>query len=369
MASLNPTRFGLVRRLALWVALSTTISLCVFAAVAYTVLILQEEAEPERDAPEVILREARREVGQAMLIAVPIGLLLAIAGAAIVARRTLRPLDQVIQSATRITARELSERLPVPAAQDEVRAVVLALNGLFTRLESGFAALDRFAADASHELRTPLTVIATELEVLLQNPRSSAEWEASARLCLDEVRHLTQLVSALLDMARAERTATPTAVNVELRVLVERALACARHDQRERGVLIEASLDEADRIVSGDADALMSALVNVIDNAVQYTPAGGEVRIWAHAQSTEAVQLHVDDTGPGIAAEEWEHIFEPFARGRAGRTTSHGFGLGLAISRRICDHNRAALSVGKSPHGGARFSFVFAVTPSRHPAI
>jgi two-component system heavy metal sensor histidine kinase CusS len=364
MTSQQRIRGGLVRRLVLWVAASTTISLGVFAAVAYTVLILQEEAEPERDAPEIILREARAEVGEAMLIAAPIGLLLAIAGAAVAARRTLRPLDQVIHSATRITARELSERLPVPASQDEVRAVVLALNGLLTRLETGFDALDRFAADASHELRTPLTVIATELEVLLQNPRSNLEWETSARLCLDEVRHLAQLVSALLDMARADGKPREPSVHVELRTLVERVLAVIAPRARERGVVIEVNLgDVLERTVWGDADALMSALTNVIDNAVQYTPSGGEVRIWALADSEVAVQLHVDDSGPGIAADEWEHIFEPFARGGAGRANSHGFGLGLAISRRICDHNRAALSVGQSPRGGARFSFVFGVSP------
>jgi signal transduction histidine kinase len=352
---------GLARRLGIWIALSTVLSLCVFASVAFVVLILEEEAEPTRDAPEQILAEARAEVGQAMLIAAPLGLALAILGAVVCARHTLRPFEQVIQSARRITARDLNERLPLPAAEDEVRAVVLAFNGLLARLETGFELLDRFAADVSHELRTPLTVMGTELEVMLQNPRSGPEWETSARVCLDEVRHLSQLVSALLEMARAERSAASTAAGTTVRLLVQRVLTVVTPSARERGMTLEAALgDEADRAVSGNADALLSALVSVVDNAVRYTPAGGEVRISSVAQSDRGILVYVDDNGPGIALEERSRIFEPFARGETGRATSTGFGLGLAVARRICEHNATSLSVDHSPLGGARFSFVFA---------
>ncbi len=206
MSDARPAR-GLTRKLAGWVAFSTTVSLLVYAAVAYVVIILEEEAEPAavRAAPDEILREARTQVGKSMLIAAPLGLLLAVSGSAIAVRRAIRPLDLVIQAAASITARELQERLPLPQSRDEVRAVVLAMNELLERLETGFKALDRFAADASHELRTPLTVLSTELEVMLQRPRSTPEWEASARICLDEARRLSLLVAALLDMARTDR--------------------------------------------------------------------------------------------------------------------------------------------------------------------
>jgi signal transduction histidine kinase len=354
---------GLARRLGIWIALSTVFSLCVFASVAYVVLILAEEAEATRDAPEQIVAEAREEVGQAMLIAAPLGLSLAIVGAVVCARRALRPFEQVIQSAQRITARDLNERLPLPAAQDEVRGVVLAFNGLLARLETGFELLDRFAADVSHELRTPLTVTATELEVMLQNPRSTSEWEASARLCLDEVRHLSRLVNALLDMARAERIAGSNGNSMTVRGLVERSLAVVGPRARERDTSLGAALgEEADRTVRGNADALLSALVNVVDNAVRYTPAGGEVRIWSAAQSGGTILVCVDDSGPGIAPDELSQIFLPFARGDAGRATPGGLGLGLAVARRICEHNATSLSVDRSPRGGARFSFVFAAT-------
>jgi two-component system heavy metal sensor histidine kinase CusS len=356
---------GLGRKLALWIALSTSVSLAVFAAVAIGVAVLQEQAEPEPDAPEVIEREARAEVGEAMLVAAPIAIVLAVAGAVIATRSALRPLDRVIETAARISARELNERLPLPAAEGEVRDLVLALNGLLGRLESGFTALDRFAAEASHELRTPLTVIATEVEVMLQNPRSSPDWEASARLCLDEVRHLAELVSALLGMARAERAVASATPGVGLGVLVERVRFAAAPQARARGVRLHVNLDTgAERAVSVDGDALISALGNVVDNAVRYTPRGGEVRIWsASSQSDDAVLVHVDDNGPGIEADERERIFEPFARSAAGKAAMIGFGLGLTITRRICEHTKTQLEVGRSPSGGARFSFAIPAAP------
>ncbi|HET6339125.1 MAG TPA: ATP-binding protein [Polyangiales bacterium] len=359
----RPAR-GLVRRLALWIAFSTTVSLGVFAAVAYFVVILLEQAEPEaeRDTPEMILHEAQSEVSKAMLIAGPIGLFLAVAGSAFAVRRALLPLDRVIQTATRITTRELDERLPVPTTHDEVRAVVIALNGLLARLEAGFSALDRFAADASHELRTPLTVLSTELEVMLQRPRTGPEWETSARICLDEARRLTVLVTALLDMARAG--SAPSDASIELRTLVERGVGVIAARAETAGVrLIVAIDDDLNRVVRGDGDSLVSAFVNVLGNAVRYTQTRGEVRISSQAEGRDKILVHVDDNGPGIEASEQQRIFEPFVRGVAGRTSAESVGLGLTIARRLCEHNRATLIVDRSPYGGARFSFAFAALP------
>jgi two-component system OmpR family sensor kinase len=366
MRDSEATPRGLVRRLALWIAFSTSVSLLVFAAIAYVVVILEEQDEPAafRDTPEVILTEAREEVGHAMLIAAPLGLLLAVAGSAFAVRRALRPLDRVIQTASRITTRELHERLPVPVTHDEVRSVVLALNGLLARLEAGFSALDRFAADASHELRTPLTVLSTELEVMLQRPRTSPEWEKSARICLDEARRLSALVGALLEMARIDRSPSQVDATIELEALFERGLGAVASRAEAAGVQLVAALDtDARRCLRGDGDSLVSAFVNVLGNAVRYTQAGGEVRVSALDDGQDKVIVHIDDTGPGIEAEEQLRIFEPFARGVAGRTNTESIGLGLAIARRLCEHNRATLKVARSPRGGARFSFAFEAAP------
>ena len=370
MVDLRLLPHGLVRQIAVWTALSTAIGLVAFACVAVVVVIYEEEAEPDRDPPEVILREAREEVGQAMMIAAPIGLLLAVGGAAIATRRALTPLAQVVQSAAQITPHQLRARLPLPAAEGEVRSVVLALNELFARLEAGFAALDRFAADASHELRTPLTVISTELEVMLQGTRTNEQWEASALVCLDEVRQLARLVSALLDMARSERKRESEEAKAELRGLVDRALSTVAPLARSRGVRVETALGvELERSINADSAALQSALLNVVENAVRYTPAGGQVRVWSLLGSRDTVLLHVDDNGPGIELSEREHVFKPFARSAAGNSVPAGFGLGLTIARRICEHHRITLSVGRSPSGGARLSFTFPIHDTRQPPV
>ena len=362
MHSTVPIPGGLARKLGIWVAFSTVLSLCAFAAVAFVVLILAEEAEPNHDTREQILEEGYQEVGQAMLIAAPLGLSLAIIGAVICARRALRPLDSVVESATRITARHLNERLPVPAGRDEVRALVEAFNELLARLHAGFAQLDRFALDASHELRTPLTVLVTELEVMLQNPRTLREWETAAGTCLEQAQHLSRLVRALLEMTHAERIATSSVSATLLRVLVDRSLAVVGPRARERGTTLRVSLAEAaDVTVRGDPDALLSAIVNVIDNAVRYTPPGGQVEISTSTRSDGAVLLRIDDSGPGVPLEERARIFDAFARGAASRTAPEGLGLGLAVARRICEHYATELDVTDSPAGGARFSFAFEV--------
>jgi signal transduction histidine kinase len=337
------------------------VSLLIFAAVAYITVVVDEGSERVHESPEEIAREARAEVGHAMLVAGPICLVLAVAGTLLVTRRTLRPLDQVIRAAALITPRELQQRLPVPSSQDEVRDVVLAFNGLLERLERGFDTLDRFAIDASHELRTPLTVMGTELEVMLRSARSSADWEAAGKTCLGEVRRLTRLVEALLDMGRAERTRSVASGAADMQLVIERVLALSRERASERGVYLGTAPGDAPgaALVRGDAASLQSALAGVVDNAIQYTPAGGEVLVWWLIETDGTLTVHVDDSGPGVNADDVERIFEPFMRGAVGRDSSPGFGLGLAIARRICERNGATIHVARSPHGGARFSLTF----------
>ena len=350
---------GLAQRLALWSALCTAGSLVIFAAVAYFTVIIVERAEPDADTPEQIIAEARSEVGHAMLFAGPLAFVLAVGGTFLFTRRALRPLDQVIHSAASITPRELRQRLPVPEVEDEVRDVVLALNGLLGRLEHGFEALDRFALDASHELRTPLAVIGAELEVMLRSGRTVEEWEASAKTCLDEARRLTHLVEALLEMGRAERTRGELLGAVDVQQAIEHVLSASRQRAQARRVYLGgAPGDQAELLVKGEATGLQSALAGVVDNAIQYTPSGGEILVWCEASAT-AVTIHVDDDGPGVDAADAMRIFEPFMRGVVGRESSPGFGLGLAIAHRICERNGAHIAVSRSPRGGARFSITF----------
>lgn len=359
MSEPRPQR-TLAWQLARWMAASTLAGLAVFAVVAYVVVIALEMAEEERDPPNVIAREARNEVGIATLVAAPIGLLLAGGAAFLLTRRALAPIDAAVDAAAQLGAHELHRRLPVPETEGEVRALVLALNELLSRLETGFAALSRYAADASHELRTPLTVIATELEVSLQRPRTPAEWELAAQTCLAETRHLSALVEGLLEMARTEGAPTLRREAVSVQAVVGRVVGLHAARAKSRDVEVRAAGgDETDSLVAADPDALASALSNVVGNAVEHTPRGGEVVVsWARGPGA-SILLHVDDTGAGVAPDERERIFAAFDRGSAPRSRS-GLGLGLAIARRVVERQGGTIGVGDSPKGGARFTLELA---------
>jgi len=349
---------SLAQRLALWTALSSAVGLVTFAAIAYLTVIADEEMEPEPDPLSQIEHEARDEIGDAMLIGGPLCLLLAVGGTVVFTRRPLRPLDEVIHAAAQITPSALAQRLPVPSSDDEVRRTVLAFNALLERLQRGFGALDRFAVEASHEMRTPLAVVSAELEVMLGSPRSSAQWEKSAATCLDEVRRLTRLIDALLEMGRSERAKTTPAERIEVEPMIEKVVSSALERARACGVTVAAAPAGAcaGASVRGDGAALHSALSGIVDNALQYTPAGGRIEVSLARETEGMVTVHIDDSGPGVTAQDEPQIFELYGRGEAGRKSSGGMGLGLSIARRICDRHGGKVSVGSSPFGGARFS-------------
>jgi len=347
-------------RLALWIGLSTAASLLVFAVVAYlasrAVETEQGEAGAEAESPAV----SREEVMIAMAFAAPVGLILATAGALWLTRRALAPVDRVIEAAGSIGADRLDRRLPVPARDDELRDLVVALNGLLDRLEGGYAALDTFAADASHELRTPLAVIGSELEVALRRPRSAAEWETSARTSLDELRRLGRLVDALLRLARAG-TGRPVAdQSVDLVAVVAQVVAAQRGAAAAAEIALDDTLAAGPAVISGDADAIDCAVGNLLGNAIRYTPRGGRVSV-ALAVAGGRASVEVADTGPGLDAGEVDSVFEPFTRGHQGRAADQrgdgppGLGLGLTLARRIAERHGGRLTAGAGDGGGARF--------------
>ena len=362
---------GMVGRVSLWIGLSTAVSLLAFGAVAHMVVVTQETEEGDQPDPAVIDEEAGTEVGGAMLLAAPVGLVLAVLGAVLITRRTIRPLRDVIVATGRMTPSDLSTRLPVPERDDEIRTLVLTLNALIARLESGYAALGRFAAEASHELRTPLAVIGTELEVMLHQPRTPEDWATSARTCLDEVHQVSRLVEALMVLSRAEGGAPPPGEPVGVPALLDRVASDLSPRARQRGVGLlrhDPPGPVEDTFIRGEVLALASALANLVDNALRYTPTGGEVQVsWCPGDSG-TVCVRVDDSGPGVDPDEVERIFEPFFRGRASRPAPGasesgartGCGLGLTIARRVFALHQATVSVGRSPLGGARFEVRFA---------
>src|SRR5262245_4135910 len=283
-------------RVALWMFVATSLSLAIFACVAYVVVRVEEEIE--RPDPDVASAATRRQVLTPLAIAAPIGLVLSTIGALWLSRRALAPVDRVIAAAREITVASLDRRIDVPARDDELRTLVVALNDLLDRIERGHRALAMFAADASHELRTPIAAICSELEVALRRPRSPEEWQQSARTSLDELRRLARVTDSLLRFARADAAHTPCTDDVELAGLVDDVTEMHASAARTAGVELAAHA-AADVHVQGDADMLSTAVSNLVVNAIRYTPRGGSITTTVEA-SDGAAHIHVDDTGSGL---------------------------------------------------------------------
>jgi signal transduction histidine kinase len=341
-------------RVAVWMFAATSLSLLIFAIAAYIVVRIAESIE--RADPDIAIAEARKQVLMPLAIAAPIGLALSTAGALWLSRRALAPVDRVIAAARDITVENLDRRIDVPERDDELRTLVLALNELLDRIERGHRALAMFAADASHELRTPIAAICNELEVALRRPRSPEEWSQSARTSLEELRRLARVTDSLLRFARADAAHTARE-DIELGTLVDEVTAIHASAAKAAGVELTAHCT-GDVHVRGDADMLSTAISNLVANAIRYTPRGGTITTTVE-YAGNAANVHVDDTGRGLAPGELEAIFTPFARGAQGKTADsagNGLGLGLPIARKIAERHGGAIAACNRPTGGARFS-------------
>ncbi len=285
----------------------------------------------------------------AILVAVgPAGMLLV--------RKALRPIDLIVRRARRIGDVNLSERLPHPGTPDELGLLVETLNDMLARLDRSFQVQRRFTADASHELRSPLSRLRAELEVTLRRPRAPAEYEEALGSCLEEVERLQRLTEELLVLARMDAGAEQKAGAgpVPLCAIIEVARAGVEREAQRRDIAIAVDIPP-DLSVSAAPGAASTVVANVLQNAVKFSPTGGEVKVLARAEGDEAV-VAVSDAGPGVTPEEAERLFERFYRGAASRTAeTPGTGLGLAISRSIVEAQGGRITVETVPGGGATF--------------
>jgi two-component system, OmpR family, sensor kinase len=274
------------------------------------------------------------------------------------ARRALRPIDQIVARARQIGESNLAERLPHPGSRDELGRLVDTLNEMLGRIERGLETQRRFTADASHELRSPLSRLRAELEVTLRRPRESAEYEETLRSCLEEVERLSHLTEDLLTLAHldAEVDRRSGAAAVALSPILADALRRLEIAAARRAVKVVLQPGSESVEVRANAGAVGLALSNVLDNAVKFTPAGGQVTVGVRAAGAEALVL-ISDTGPGVSADELSGLFDRFHRGAAARASeAPGFGLGLAISRAAIEREGGSIRAETRRDGGATFS-------------
>jgi two-component system, OmpR family, sensor kinase len=307
-------------------------------------------------APVESLDASLRTVREVLLIALPLFLVLAAAGGYWMTKRNLAPLEAMSKQAEHIGEANLHTRLTVDNAADELATLAASFNELLGRLDQSFDAMRRFVADASHELRTPLSVIRGEADVALSRERGPAEYRESLAIILDESRRLSRLVDDLLNLARAD------AGRVRLQVrefdFDELVADCCRAAQRAAAAQ-QVSIEYrggASLPFSGDEELLRRLVLNLLDNAIRYTPPGGHVTA-SLGRREGRVRLAIADTGIGIAPDAAPHVFERFFRADPARLRAEGgFGLGLSIVKWIAESHRGAVELESRPDAGATFT-------------
>jgi heavy metal sensor kinase len=301
------------------------------------------------------VEDALRRYLQIEFALVPLGLLLAAIGGAGIARAALRPVDEMAHTARRITAEALSERIPARGAEDELDYLAETLNGMLARLEDAFGQMRRFTADAAHELRTPLTALKGGIEVALRSERSPEEYRRVLVANLEEVDRLIKVAEDLLLLSRSSVSVGIQRGRVELEPLLLDALDAGARLADGTGVSVRLGAIVPVSVV-GDASALRRTLLNLVENGVKYTPAGGRVTL-SLAREGRWARMAVEDTGTGIDPADQERIFEPFVRMDEARSRdTGGTGLGLAIARAIVSAHGGTLSVHSTPKVGSRFT-------------
>jgi heavy metal sensor kinase len=297
-----------------------------------------------------------------LLLGLPVGVAAAGVGGYVLARRALAPVDRMSERARSINAERLNDRLPVDNPDDELGRLATVFNETLTRLESSFAQMRRFSADASHELRTPLTAIRSVGEVGLRGRRDEAAYREIIGSMLEEVDRLALLVDRLLMLSRADTgQATLNVDSVDIAQLAEEVAEQLGVLAEEREQTISARFEVVPRWI-GDRVVLRQALLNLLDNAIKYTPVGGKIEI-AVAQAPEGTIIDVTDTGPGIPSELQSRIFDRFYRVDKARSRENGgTGLGLAIAKWAVEVNGGRLTLEPTNGAGSRFRITLSQT-------
>ncbi|MDQ6987778.1 MAG: HAMP domain-containing sensor histidine kinase [Mariprofundaceae bacterium] len=273
----------------------------------------------------------------------------------VMARRALKPMDEIGEAATRFAAGDLSCRVAMTSRDREIRRLMRTLNKMFGNLESNIQAQKRFTADASHELRIPLTIMRGEIEVALLRQRRPKDYEEVLRQQIDIIDRMQRIVDGLLTLARADAGLLELARDeVDFSLLVEEA--GQHHLVLLSSKDVRLDMQVADGLtVIGDEHRLSRVLFNLMNNAYKYAPANSAVYLHAFAEDNMAV-IEVRDEGPGIGEEHLAHIFDRFYRSDEARCReAGGAGLGLAICKRIVEAHDGVIEVESVLGGGTTF--------------
>jgi heavy metal sensor kinase len=293
-----------------------------------------------------------------LAIAYPVTLATASLGGVFLAGKALSPIDRITRLARRISAEDLGQRLDLRLPDDEVGRLARTFDDMIARLEDAFRRQRQFTADASHELRTPMTVIKGQIDVALQRERDPQAYRRVLQAVNEEVDRMIRLVGSLLTLARADAGQIPITLEpVSLPDVVGAAVEQVQPLAGRRGVDLQLSSSRPVTLRADD-DLILQLLLNLLDNAIKYTAAGGEVTVGWNANGRD-IELWVRDTGVGIADEHLPHLFDRFYRVDKARSRAQGgVGLGLSICRWIAEAHGGSISVESALGEGATFKVV-----------
>lgn len=268
------------------------------------------------------------------------------------AARALTPIDQITNTARRISTEDLSARLNLPDNGDEVSRLANTFDEMLERIETGFARERQFTADASHELRTPLTAMQTILSFVREKERPAREYRQALDDLAEEADRLQGLVEDLLQLARGEKGLSLNREQIDLAILLADVADSLRPLAENKGLTLTCSLPPSS-FISGDMDLLIRLIVNLLDNAIKYTERGS-IKLSAKETDAYAV-IKIEDTGIGISPEHLPKIFDRFYIVDASRS-SNGTGLGLSIAKQIVEAHAGRIEVQSQANQGTRFT-------------
>jgi len=296
-----------------------------------------------------------RHVILMLVVGLPVAVAVAVAGGFILVQRALEPVERMAVKAAEITQHNLSERLPVTHGGDELERLSVSLNHMISRLEDALRGSKQFVADASHELRTPLAVMRGELESLAQDARLARDTREALGSVLEEVERLAEIVESLFALSRLDAgEAGGEWLRFDLGELAATTAEQMSLLATDKNIRVDCHSTPGVTVV-GDRARLKQVIVNLLDNAIKYTPNGGRIALSVRREGSHAL-LEVTDTGVGIPAEALPHVFKRFYRVDGSRSREQGgAGLGLSIVKSICAAHGAEVEVLSTPGAGSTF--------------
>ena len=290
-----------------------------------------------------------------MIISIPSSICVTIVVGYFMAKKALRPVDQIRRAAVKISSSNLDERIDVSGRRDELGRLAETFNAMIDRLKDTFQRINQFSIDVSHELKTPLTILKGETEVALRKEREKQDYQVLLKSNLEEIDRMSCIIDDLLLLSKADTRKIKLDVEeVSLRDLILDVCMDMKVVADKKNVELEANELEDIRL-KGDELKLRRMLLNIVENAIKYSHAGGRVRVSSHANNGYA-NIYVKDNGIGISEMDIKYIFDRFYRADRSRKRASGSGLGLSISRWIAEAHQGGIEVETQPAQGSMFT-------------